>query len=417
MENIVIIGAGPTAVKTSEVLRELGFKGKIVMLTKEPFPPYSPPLMADYLETKGTSELIFWKGKDFHKSLDVELILEAEVGSISPEAKKITLKNGRQFEYDKLVIASGSEMWIPLKCECHKETPKEKYYNFKSLTAVTRLLDEVQKGAEKAVVIGAGFIGVEIAITLRKLGLNVTIVEMQDRILPRMVTPEISRPLEEILRRMDIELLLNSKGELLIGGETAEKLLLSNGKTINADLFIAATGVKPNISFLEGSGIQTGRGIKVNEYLQTNIPDIFAGGDVVEVPDLITGNVYPHAIYPEAQKHGQIIALNLMGYRTKYEGGLNMNSLYHFHLPLISEGAMIGEAEPDEVVIYSKNNILRKLDIKDKKILRFELIGDKKGAGLLHTLMVKRENVEDIKHKLVTGRYNQAHYSLKFSFI
>jgi nitrite reductase (NADH) large subunit len=413
-KGIVIIGAGPTGVTTVETLRSQGYEGPITMLTREPFPPYSPPLMADYLESHGGSDLIFWRGRDFCDRFDVNCRTSAEVGSVEPKRNRITLTSGEQIEYENLVIASGGEMSIPLRCECDAETKKERFYNFKSLTAVTKLLAEVEKGASKAVVIGAGFIGMEIAITLRGMGLSVIVVEMLDRILPRMLTKEIARPLEEIVRGMGIELLLEHKGEFLRGGETAEELHLTNGKVIKGDLFIAATGVRPNISFLQGSEIPTRRGVVVNRYLQAGYENVFAGGDATEVPDLITGTVYPHAIYPVAVEHGKIIGLNILGRRVECDGSVNANSLYHFKLPIITEGAAIADGKADEELVFERGRVLRKIGLKDGRILRFELIGDKKGAGLLHTLMLQKRDVSRIKYDLVTGRYNQAKHFMSY---
>ncbi len=405
---VLIIGTGPAGVNTAETLRKFGYKEKITMLSKEPFPPYSPPLMANYLESHAASDLIFWKGQDFCKNFDIDCKTSAEVGKVEPKLNRIVLTNGKILEYDTLVIASGSEMWIPIKCECPAEAGKEKYYNFKSLTAVSKLLTEVKKGADKAVIIGAGFIGIEIAITLKRIGLSVLVVEMMDRVLPRMITKDIAEPLETIIRDMGIEILLNHRGELLRGKESAEELLLSDGTIIKGNLFIAATGIKPNISFLAGSGIQMQKGIRVNSLLQTNFPNIFSGGDVTEVPDFITGNIYPHAIYPEAVKQGEIIAFNILGEQIEYEGALNMNSLYHFNLPMISEGAMIVEEKADEELFFNKDKVIRKIGIKNGKILRFELVGDKEGAGLLHTLMTQKRDITQIKDALITKKYNQA---------
>ncbi len=413
-KGVVIIGAGPTGVTTVETLRSQGYDGPITMLTREPFPPYSPPLMADYLEARGGSDLIFWRGRDFCEKFDVHCRTSVEVGSVEPKQNRVTLTSGEQIGYDWLVIASGGEMFIPLRCECKPGGRKEKFYNFKSLTAVTKLLEEVEKGAGKAVVIGAGFIGIEIAITLRGMGLSVIVVEMLDRILPRMLTKDIAQPLEEIVRGMGIELLLEHKGELLRGGETAEELVLSNGKVIKGDLFIAATGVKPNISFLEGSGIATRRGIVVNRHLQATFDNVFAGGDAAEVPDLVTGTVYPHAIYPVAVEHGKIIGLNILGCRVECEGSVNENSLYHFHLPIITEGAAIADGAADEEIVYQRNGVLRKIGLKDGRILRFELIRDRKSAGLLRSLMVQRRDVSRIKYDLAFGRYTHARHFMGY---
>ena len=412
--DVLIIGAGPAGVRVAETLREFDFRGSITMLTREPFPPYSPPLLADFLESHGSSELIFWKGKDVCQRLDLNCLTGAEVAGLDPSSKRVHLRDGRELTYERLVIASGSRIYIPIRCECPRANGRPTYYNFKSLEAVSDLLERVGKGAERVVIIGAGFIGMEIAITLRRIGLPVLVVEMMDRILPRMTTKDIAEPLETIVRDMGIELMLGEKGTLLRGRETAEELDLESGKTVRGELFVAATGVKPNIAFLEGSGIRLGRGVSVDNRLRTSVPDVYACGDVAEVPDLITGNVYPHAIYPEAVKQGEVVALNLLGIDVRYEGALNMNSLYHFGLPLISEGAMITEQEPEEELTYRKGQTIRKIALQDGKILRFELIGEKKGSGLLHTLMTLKRDVSAFKEQLVMGTYNQAHHLTAF---
>ncbi len=409
---ILIAGAGPAGTAVAESLREMGFEGEILMFTAEPFPPYSPPVLAEYLESKGKSRTIFWKGEDFAERVNAGLIYR-KISALDMGNKRIITSDGVEYTYDKLVLATGARMWIPVECQCPEESPKEKFYNFKSLTAVNKLLDELRKGAERAVVIGAGFIGMEIALTLREMGLKVTVVEMMDRILPRMVNKTIARPLEEEVRKRGIELRLNSKAVFLRGRETAEELVLESGEVIKAELFIAATGVRPNVDFLKDSGISVGRGIKVNEYLEAG-PDVYAGGDVAEVRDIVTGNVYPHAIYPEAVAQGKVIAANLMGYRIPYPGALNMNSLHHFGLPLISEGAMEGEEEPDEEIFLERGGNIKRLLLKDGKILRFELVGDKKGAGLLHWITVRRLSFQPYREAFLRGRLNTA---LKMPFV
>ncbi len=403
---ILIIGAGPAGTAVVEGLREMGFEEEILMFTAEPYPPYSPPVLAEYLQTKGRSRTIFWKGEDFAERNGVKL-LHKRIAGLDVRNKKVFTGEGQEFTYDKLVIATGARMWIPVKCECPGESRREKFYNFKSLTAVDKLMEELERGAERAVVIGAGFIGVEIALTLRKIGLQVVVVEMMDRILPRMVNKKIALPLEEEMRAKGISLKLNSKAVLLRGDDVARELILEDGEVLKADLFIAATGIRPNVEFLDGSGLQVGRGVKVDQYLMA-APDVYAAGDVAEVRDIVTGKVYPHAIYPEAVAQARTIAANLLGERIPYPGGLNMNSLHHFGLPLISEGAMEGEEEPDEEIYLEERGNIKRILLKDGKILRFELVGEKKGAGILHWLLQRRLSFAPFREAFLRGRLNTA---------
>ncbi len=401
---ILIAGAGPAGVTVAETLREMGFEGDILMFTAEPYPPYSPPVLAEYLKSRGKDRTVFWKGEDFAEKAGVNLLFR-EIIAVDIREKKVYARGGEEFSYDKLVIATGARMWIPVRCQCQGEG--EKFYNFKSLSAVDRLLQELDKGAERAVVIGAGFIGMEIALTLKKAGLEVAVVEMMNRILPRMVDEKIARPLQEEVMRRGIELKLNSRAVLLRGRERAEELILESGEVLKGDLFIAATGVKPNVDFLKDSGIPLGRGVRVNEYMEAG-PDVYAGGDVAEVRDTVTGNIYPHAIYPEAVSQAKVIAANLLGERIAYPGALNMNSLHHFGLPLISEGAMEGEEVADEELYLEGKDGIKRILLKDGKILRFELVGEKRGAGILHWITRRRLPFEPFRDAFLRGRLNVA---------
>ncbi len=406
---ILIAGAGPAGVTVAETLREMGFEGEILMFTAEPYPPYSPPVLAEYLKSRGKDRTVFWKGEDFAEKAGVNLLFK-EISGLDLERKRVYTREGEEFSYDKLAIATGARMWIPVRCQCQGEG--DKFYNFKSLSAVDRLLKELERGAERAVVIGAGFIGMEIALTLQEAGLEVTVVEMMNRILPRMVDEKIAHPLQEEVLKRGVKLKLNSKAVLLRGRERAEELVLESGEIVKGDLFVAATGVKPNVEFLRDSGLPLGRGVKVNEYLEAG-PDVYAGGDVAEVRDLVTGNTYPHAIYPEAVAQARVMAANLLGERVVYPGGLNMNSLHHFGLPLISEGAMEGEEEPDEEIYIEGKGGIKRVLLKDGRILRFELVGEKRGAGILHWITKRRLPFEPFRDAFVRGRLNTA-FNLRF---
>ena len=161
------------------------------------------------------------------------------------------------------------------------------------------------------------------------------------------------------------------------------------------------TGVKPNIEFLEGSAVETEWGVVVDDYLLTNIPDIYAAGDVAEAKDRITGERYVHSIFPNAVAQGQVAAYNLLGFNVPYEGADSMNSLKHLALPILAVGAMEG----DEVLRVRRGDALRKVYLKDDRIVGFRLAGDVSGAGILRSLMIRRSNVRPIKHKLLEPNF------------
>jgi nitrite reductase (NADH) large subunit len=387
---LLIIGAGPAGISVAETLRQRDTQSSIVMLSSEPYPPYAPPAMLEYFQTG--QEVHFWKDDSFAEQLDLDYRSGVKVVSLHPDEHTVKLESGEILEFEAAVIATGSRVYAPVE---NAEMPG--IYNFKSLTAAEALVKKVREGSAKnALIVGAGFIGVEIALLLRDLGLEVTQVEMEDRVMPRMLDAETSGIVMDAMNERGIQIQLNTKATAFTGMKMAEAVTLETGDTKSADLLIAATGVKPNIDFLEGSGVKTNWGITVDEFLQTNLPDIYAAGDVAETFDRLTGEQYVHAIFPNAVEQGKIVAHNLLGENLEYEGGERINSLKHLGLPLIAGGHMLGEE-----LRVSSGRVLRKVYLQDDRIVGYRLAGDLSSAGIFRSLMNKRVNVSQFKNILL----------------
>jgi nitrite reductase (NADH) large subunit len=387
---LLIIGAGPAGVSAAETLRQYDAQTSIVMLSSEPYPPYAPPAMIEYFHTGRKAH--FWKGEDFPERMALDYRPRTEVVAMLPEEHAVRLADGETISYDKAVIATGSRLYAPIE-----GTELPGIYNFKSLSAAEALVQKVRKGeAKTALIVGAGFIGVEIALLLRNLGLEVTQIEMEDRVMPRMLDAETSGIVIDVMRERGIDLQLNTKAKAFSGKIQAEAVELESGKMLTVDLLVAATGVKPNIEFLEGSGITTGWGVTVDERLRTNFPDVYAAGDVAETFDRLSGEQYVHANFPNAMEQGNVVAHNLLGENLPYDGAESMNSLKHLGLPLIAAGFMKGEE-----LRVKRGKVLRKLYLQDDCIVGYRLAGDLSAAGIFRTLMNKRVNVSGFKDRLL----------------
>ncbi len=414
--NIVIIGAGPAGVSAAETLRTHDPKVEITMISREPFPPYSPPLMAEYFLHGG--DLIYWRGKDLPERLGVNYLSPKTVSRIDPTKKKIYFTEGGNLDYDRLIIASGSTLYAPVKRNIKKvksDDPTAGFYNFKSLTAALQIKKRVEQGKVKtAVIVGAGFIGTEIAIVLTEMGVKVTQVEMENRVMPRMLDEESSQLAREFLEKLGIEIRLNTKGVEFFGEEFAEGLLLESGEKLYGDLMIAATGVRPNVDFLKDSGLEIKWGLLVNEFLQTNFPDVYAAGDCTEVPDRITGERYVHAIYPNAVEQGQIAARNALGEQVTYEGAYNMNSLKHLGIPIMALGTVGGD---ETLTYYDGKEVLKKIYLTGGRITGVRLVGDIDNAGIYFSLMVQKKDVQEFKDLLLSPRFNMAYLVQKNSLL
>ena len=394
----VIMGAGPAGITVAETLRRYDKAADMTMISSEPFPPYAPPAMIEYYLTG--REVHFWKGKKIADLLGLDYRSGTRVEEVLPVQRTIRLDNGETLVYDRLVIATGSSLYAPVP---GSDMPG--VCNFKSMSAAEELIKRVRKDqAKSALIIGAGFIGVEIGLLLRDLGVEVTQIEMADRVMPRMLDTETAQIVLDQMTARGIQVRLNTEAKAVLGEEQAEAVEVEGGESLAFDLFIAATGVKPNIQCIEGSGIETDWGVMVDDHLRTTAPDVYAAGDVAETRDRITGERYVHAIFPNAVAQGRVVAKNILGLDVSYEGADNMNSLKHLGLPVIAAGVMEGEE-----LRLKRDGVLRKLYLQDDRIVGFRLTGDLSSAGIYRTLMNKKINTRFFKHRLLDPKFGMGY--------
>jgi nitrite reductase (NADH) large subunit len=394
---IVIIGAGPAGVSAAETLRAHAKGAEIVMFSAEPYPPYSPPAMVDHFLTGSNAH--FWREADWPEKNGVDYRMGSEVTAIQPDAHTVQLNDGSKLGYDRLVLAMGGSLYAPLE---GADLPG--ICNFKSLSAAETLVNKVKSGAaSSAVVVGAGFIGMEIALLLRELGVAVTQIEMLDQVMGGMLDPETAGIALAMMQKRGVDVRLNTKAAAFVGNGKVDGVQLESGEVIQADITVAATGIKPNLNLLEGSGIAHKWGITVDEHLRTNFTDVYAAGDAVESTDRLTGESYVHPIFPNAIEQGRVVALNLADIETSYEGADRMNSLKHLGMPIIAVGLKNG----DEILQTRHPSHLRKIYLSENRVVGFQLIGDIKAAGILRALMYKGENILPFKDRLFSPNFGQ----------
>jgi NADPH-dependent 2,4-dienoyl-CoA reductase/sulfur reductase-like enzyme len=393
---VVILGAGPAGLTVAETLREQGSDAEIAMVSAEDAPPYAPPAMADYFLT-GREETLFWKGPDILEQLSVDHRRGVRVRGLKPDTKEVALDGDETLAYDRLVIATGSRLFAPLR---GYDLPG--VYNFKSLAAATSLVERAREGeVRSALIVGAGFIGVEVALLLADLGLDVTMVELADRVMPKMLDIESAEIALDGIRQRGVTVRLETEAAEFSGKSRATGVRLTSGEVLSADVYIAATGIKPNAEFARDSGIDVAWGIRTDERLRASAPDVYAAGDVAETFDRLTGERYVHAIFPNAVAQGRIVGYNLLGYDAVYEGAETMNSLKHLGLPMMAVGLKEGQEE----IRSRRGHILRKVVLSDGKIVGFRLAGDIRGAGFYHSLMLRGADVRGLEEHLLDPRF------------
>ena len=394
---IIIIGAGPAGVTAAETVRTFDHQAELTMLTEEPYLPYSPPAMADHFILNTDHHL--WRSPDWPVQMGVDYQSGVKVATVEPEAHRIRMANGEIMSYDRLLICSGARLYAPL---AGSELPG--IYNFKSLSAAENLVSKVRAGlAHSALIVGAGFIGMEIALLLRQLGVQVTQIEMLDQVMATMLDTETASMALSLMRSHGVDLRLKTKATAFVGDGKATGVRLESGEVLQADLLIAATGVKPNLDLLEGSGIVSNLGIKVDEHLRTSAPDVFAAGDCIETPDLLTGLIFVHAIFPNAVEQGRVAGMNLAGYPTAYEGAERMNSLKHLGLPIMAAG----EKQGDCILREQQDSNLRTIYLQENRLVGFQLVGDIHAAGVLHALMIQKSDVSRLRSYLLDPNFGE----------
>ncbi|ADC66666.1 FAD-dependent pyridine nucleotide-disulphide oxidoreductase [Ferroglobus placidus DSM 10642] len=403
---IAIVGAGPAGISAAETLRRKT-NLPITIFSAEKCPPYNPAVLTTYLKTGGDE--IFWKGKDVFERLNVDARIGEKVEKLDAKRKKITTEIG-DYEFEKIIVASGSRLYAPLK---GLDLPN--VYNFKSLTQVRELRSKIVRGeCKKAVVVGGGFQGTEIALTLREIGIDVTLLEATDRIMPERLDKKASKFVEKVLEDKGVELVFNSFGTEFAADSSGvcKAVVTENGEEFPGDVFVAATGMIPNVDFCKEE-LDTAKGIVVNEFMETSQKDIYACGDVCETKNRVTGERGVFANYWNAVRQGKIAALNALGYKIPYEGSDVINSLKKLGFHFIVAGDVSGNNYQE---VEDRGNYWR-FYVKNGRLVGYIIVGDISNAGIFYRIMVSGFDIGRFGKPLFTLKDSDfASFSTKFKY-
>jgi NADPH-dependent 2,4-dienoyl-CoA reductase/sulfur reductase-like enzyme/nitrite reductase/ring-hydroxylating ferredoxin subunit len=307
--SVVIIGAGAAGGAAAEMLRREGYDGPVTMIGTDEFLPYDRPnLSKDYLAGSAPEEWIPLRSADFYREQKIGTLTKTSVEAIEPQKKQVTLSNGRSLGYGAMLLATGAQ---PVHLRIPGDDLPHVCY-LRTLTDSRRIIEKA-KNAKRAVVIGASFIGLEVAWSLRERKLGVAVVGKE------------SLPLEKILGR-ELGILIRETHEangvkFHLGRTPAairdQNVQLDDGTKLDCDLVVVGIGVRPNTALAETAGIATDNGVLVNEFLETNVPGIFAAGDIARWPDPRAGRIrVEHWVV--AQRQGQTAARNILGARVRF---------------------------------------------------------------------------------------------------
>jgi NADPH-dependent 2,4-dienoyl-CoA reductase/sulfur reductase-like enzyme/nitrite reductase/ring-hydroxylating ferredoxin subunit len=310
-ERIVIVGAGAAGHAAAEALRRAGYRGRLTMIGADPAPPVDRPnLSKDYLAGNAPEEWIPLRPAEFFAEHDIELMLEARVRSLDTKRREVVLVDGRNQTYDKLLLATGAE---PIKLNLPGGDLPHVHY-LRTLADSRAIIASAAK-ARRAVVVGASFIGLEVAASLRARKLEVHVVAPDAVPLGKVMGPELGAFIRKVHEEHGVSFHLGTKPASI----DAEAVTLEDGAKVAADLVVIGVGVKPNVELAEKAGLKLDRGVSVNEFLETSAPDVFAAGDIARWPDPHSGEPLRVEHWVVAQRQGQTAARNMLGEREKFE--------------------------------------------------------------------------------------------------
>ena len=397
----VIIGNGGAGVNALQTIRNCDKKSELTIISREKYPAYSPCSLPDLIGGEIERPTIFRFEPNFYKNLNANFIKNTEALKITPANKEIHLSNGKKVKFDKLLISAGAKPIAPKQI---KGLNLSGVHIMGTLDSALGILEHINSGAKNTVIVGGGFMGIETAIMLKMRGLNVTIVEMLPNILSRMLDPDISKKVAEILIENKIRLVLKDTVKSINGDKKVTNVSLSKTK-INCDMVVLAIGVRPNIDVTKGSGIKTNLGIIVDSMMQTNKKNIFAAGDIAEVREQIEGSIGSFAIWPNAIEQGRIAGLNMVGKQINYDGADIVNVLDIFNTPVVAMGRTSNEIGKCKVISRFTPQHFKKILLKKNKIVGLQFIGTIKNAGPFYSLMKKGTDVSDIKGRLLDDNF------------
>jgi NAD(P)H-nitrite reductase large subunit len=385
MNRHLIIGGGPAAINAIETIRDFDNGASSITLVSDE-PAYARMVLPYYLANQIPQQQVYTADDAYYDKLKVTRHFGQRVARIDPPAKIVGLQDGRTLPFDNLLIATGASATIP-------PIPGADLLGVHPLWTMAHTEAVLQetggKSRPEVLFVGAGFIGFIVLNAMYKRGWKLHVVEIAEHVLPRMLDADSAKLVETWLQKKGVTLHLGTTVKNIGRVNGQKRVALANGRHVQADLVIVATGIRPNLDLVSSSGIKVDQGILVNDRMQSNFPYIYAAGDVAQGPDLLGDKPAIHAIQPTAVDHGRIAGANMAGQDIRYTGSLLMNILDVCGLQCASFGRW-GEDTENITVSNPDRPVYRKLLWSGDQITGAIFIGPANDLGMLNDVgMVK----------------------------
>ena len=393
MSRYVIVGNGVAGTSAAEEIRKQDPEGSIHIFSIEDMPFYYRIRLPEVVAGDVQEDTLVARSPKWYKDQDIHLHLETRVTEIDAQKKTLATDEGQAFPYDRLLLANGSHSFIPPI----QGADKPGVFALRTMQDVREIRKWAQS-SDQAVLIGGGLLGLEAGNGLRKLGKQVTVVEVFPRLLPRQLDAKGASRLQSMLEDMGFRFCLGAKTTSIEGEHAADKVILDDGTSLPADLILVSAGVRPNLELARQMNLDLDKGVQVNELLQTSRPDIYAAGDVTE----FQGRVY--GIWPAAQEQGRLAGRNMAGagQPQAYQGTVMANTLKVVGIDLASAGEIDAEGRHD-ARIKEDDRCYRKIVLDGRRIIGCILLGDTSGFQKVTQLMQQGADASDGLDSLLRG--------------
>jgi NADPH-dependent 2,4-dienoyl-CoA reductase/sulfur reductase-like enzyme/nitrite reductase/ring-hydroxylating ferredoxin subunit len=309
--SVVVVGGGAAGLAAADMLRREGYEGPVTVLSADEEPPVDRPnLSKDYLAGTAEESWIPLRPPEYYTERRIDLVTGAPVASLDLAGKRVLLRDGRTFPFGALLVATGADpVRIPIP------GADESRIHYLRTFADSRAIVARAGSGKRALVVGASFIGLEVAASLRKRGLAVDVVAPESQPLERILGPELGRFVRGLHEAQGVAFHLGETVARMEGGAA----VLSGGGRVEADFMVLGVGVRPSIALAEQAGLAVDKGVVVNEYLETSAPGVFAAGDIARWPDPHTGQRIRVEHWVVAERQGQVAARNMLSRRERYD--------------------------------------------------------------------------------------------------
>jgi len=400
---VVIVGNGIAANTAASRVRKLSPHAQVVILSEEPHSLYSPCVLPNYLGNEITRDRVFIKKANDYSQQGIKVLFGQRAIDLDTSSRSVCLDAG-EIPYDRLILATGSEPVIP----AIDGVDKKGIFTLKSITDADNVL---QHGGTRAVVVGSGPIGIEVAMALKRRGLRVSLVELLGHILPQAFDQFPSRQLQTLLEEQGVEVLTNETVLHFLGSNSVEAVV-TDKREIESDLVVLAAGMRPKVGLAQRSGIEIGSlgGIKTDDHMLTSAADVYACGDCVQARDRFTGEDSLSLLWHNARQQAEVAGSCCAGVSKRYPGSLNITLVNIFDIQVVSMGQTSRCLNQNNVEVLERHwkGSCYGLLISHGILVGVQLIGKARDTGILLSAVLRKDGPQGLLRRIFQNRLGPA---------